>query len=392
MNTFTELGLSNQALIRLEQIGFKEPTEIQAKTVGILLAGQDIMASAQTGSGKTAAYALPIIERLGAPNKKCRALVLAPTRELALQVRNEFDRFIAPGTLKTALLHGGIGYGKQIREIRRGADIVVATPGRLIDFIEQRMIDLKNVQVLVLDEADRLMDLGFMPQVRNVAKRLPKERQTVMFSATVDHRIEALAQEFLQNPARIAAKQEQIEPASIEQKFHNINEFDKDRLLLELINQAGEGSVLVFTKTRQKASWVANRLRDANVHAQAIHGDINQNQRQRTLEQYRKGDFTVLVATDIAARGLDIPAITHVVNYDLPQSPADYIHRIGRTGRAGRSGCSHTFIAEDDGLMLRRIERLVGRSLGKRTSSKGMPAASPGGRRFKPRSRSAARR
>ncbi len=387
MSTFTQLGLSKPAVARIEEIGFKEPTEIQAKSIGTIIAGADLMGSAETGSGKTAAYALPMIDFLRSPERNFRALILVPTRELALQVQAEFERFLPPRTCRTAAIYGGCGYGKQIRDLQRNPAIIVATPGRLIDFLDQKMVDLSGVQCLVLDEADRLMDLGFMPQVRKIVGRLPKKRQTVMFSATFDQRIERLAQEYLRNPVRVEIARERLEPISIEQRFHQIQEGEKDVLLLEVVKQAGDGSVLVFTRTRRKAATVARRLRDANVVAKEIHGDISQNQRERTLEQYRKGQFTVLVATDIAARGLDIPAITHVVNYDVPQSPSDYIHRIGRTGRAGRSGCSHTFVALDDTSKVRDIERLVGRNLIDRPKF-AAPAGSPAPRRrFKPKLR-----
>lgn len=392
MATFAELGLSKPTVARIAEIGFKQPTEIQAKTIPTLVAGADLMGSAETGSGKTAAYALPIIEQLRSPGKSCRALVLVPTRELALQVQVEFDRFLPPRTCRTVAIYGGCGYGKQISELRKNPAIVVATPGRLIDLLEQRLVDLSAVQCLVLDEADRLMDLGFMPQVRKIIARLPEDRQTIMFSATFDQRIERLAHEYLQDPVRIEVKRERLEPLAIEQQFHQIQEGEKDDLLLRLVTQEGVGSVLVFTRTRSKAKTVARRLRDANVGAKEIHGDIGQNQRERTLEQYRRGQFPVLVATDIAARGLDIPAITHVVNYDLPQSPSDYVHRIGRTGRAGRPGCSHTFVAQDDRYKLRDIERLVGRSLCDRPDNNVSPGRRPtaGRRRFRSRMRSRA--
>ncbi len=385
MTTFAELGLSKPAVSRVEGIGFKQPTEIQAKTIETIIHGSDLMGSAETGSGKTAAYALPIIELLGTKSRahKCFALVVVPTRELALQVQAEFNRFLAPGTARTTAIYGGCGYGKQIGELRKNPEIIVATPGRLLDFLDQKLVDLSKVRCLVLDEADRLMDLGFMPQVRKIVARLPKDRQTVMFSATFDQRIEQLAHEYLRSPVRVEVKKERLEPISIDQQFHQIQEDQKDALLLKLVQGVEIGSVLVFTRTRRKAKVVARRLRDANITAKEIHGDIAQNQRERTLEQYRKGQFSVLVATDIAARGLDIPAITHVVNYDLPQTPSDYVHRIGRTGRAGRSGCSHTFIAQDDVYKLRDIERLVGRTLVERPK-KTSPAKSSV-RRFKPK-------
>lgn len=361
--SFAELGLSKQALACLNTIGFSEPTEIQAKAIGPMLDGRDVMASAQTGSGKTAAYALPLIDRLERRVKRCRALILVPTRELALQVKAEFERFGAHTQIKVSALYGGTGYDKQARELRAVPDVIVATPGRLGDFIQRRMADVSRVETLILDEADRLLDFGFLPQITKIIDRIPEQRQTAMFSATFDLRVQRLAKDYLVEPVRVVVQADRIEPSSIEQQFHRTSESEKDALLLKLIGDAGEGSVLVFTKTRRKAKTVAARLRAAAVQAQEIHGDVSQNQRERTLDHYRKGKFNVLVATDVAARGLDIPAISHVVNYDLPQSPADYVHRIGRTGRAGRSGCSHTFVCDNDRGSLRQIENIVGRTL-----------------------------
>ncbi len=361
MTTFTELGLSKSAVERIEQIGFKQPTEIQTGTIATILSGKDLMGSAETGSGKTAAYALPIIEQLPASAKGCSALVLVPTRELATQVKVEFDRFMNLPRSRTAAIYGGCGYGKQLADLRRNPAVIVATPGRLLDLLDRQQLNLAAVRCLVLDEADRLMDLGFMPQVRKIISVLQKNRQTVMFSATFDERIERLAKEYLRDPVRVQVQHERIEPQSIEQTFHRVMEDEKGGLLAELVNKAGSGSVLVFTRTRRRAKSVARRLRDSHIQAKEIHSDITQRQREQTLDQYRKGEFNVLVATDIAARGLDVPAITHVVNYDLPQSAPDYVHRIGRTGRAGRSGYSHTFVVQEDAGMLRQIERLVGR-------------------------------
>lgn len=392
MNTFAELGLSKPTLDRLEQIGFTQPTEIQAKTTADILCGKDLMASAETGSGKTAAYVLPLLERLPARYKGCVVLVLVPTRELAVQVRTEFERFMPAKRWGTAAIYGGCGYYNQLAELRKNPAIVIATPGRLLDLLDQKLINLSGIKHLVLDEADRLMDLGFMPQVRKIVARIPEQRQTVMFSATFDKRVEGIAQEYLIAPVRVEVKGERLEPISIEQQFHHLKEADKDGLLVKLVGSA-TGSVIVFTRTRRRAKKVATSLRGSNIQAKEIHGDISQNQREKTIQQYRMQKFNVLVATDIAARGLDIPAISDVINYDLPQCAEDYVHRIGRTGRAGRSGCSHTFVAEQDGSMLRQIERIMG-------GEPERPQPSPSGRSrrngrprgFAPRLRSAARR
>ncbi len=363
MNIFAELGLSKPTVLALEECEFIEPTEIQSKSIPIILAGQDILASAQTGSGKTAAYVLPIIELLKGHNPKPRVLVLVPTRELALQVESQVARFGMHSKLKTVTLYGGTGYEKQNRLLRRGVDFIVATPGRLLDCVERRTADLTGIEILVLDEADRLLDMGFMPQIRRVVSQIPKKRQTLMLSATIDRRIEQIAADLQNNPARVQVNSKQIEPDAIEQKFFHVNEFSKDALLIKLIQESDMDSVLVFTRTRRKAAWVRERLREASVKAEEIHGDISQSQREKTLARYRAGAFPVLVATDVAARGLDIPSISHVINYDLPETPEDYVHRIGRTGRAGKSGIAFSFVGENQRYLVRDIEKVIGRQL-----------------------------
>lgn len=363
MPTFVELGLSERSASALTKIGFTEPTEIQTKTIPLILAKSDIMASAQTGSGKTAAFALPLIDSIKEPGPRPQVLVLVPTRELALQVRGQFVRFAQNHRLRTATLYGGTGYGEQMNALRRGVDIIVATPGRLFDFVERKCVDLSKINILVLDEADRLLDMGFMPQIRKIVRHLPKERQTLMFSATIDERIKRLAAEFLNQPVAVKANSKQVEPTQIDQRLHYVNEFGKDALLVKLIADENMSSVLVFTNTKRRAEWVKGRLRDANVTAADIHGDLSQSQREKTLTGYRAGAFSVLVATDVAARGLDVPTISHVINYDLPQTPDSYIHRIGRTGRAGRTGVAISFVSEEQRHMIRDIEKAIGRVL-----------------------------
>jgi ATP-dependent RNA helicase RhlE len=390
LNIFAELGLSKPTVLALEECEFIEPTEIQSKSIPIILAGQDIMASAQTGSGKTAAYVLPIIELLKAHNPKPRVLVLVPTRELALQVESQVARFGKHSKLRTVTLYGGTGYEKQNRLLRRGVDFIVATPGRLLDCVERRTADLTGIEILVLDEADRLLDMGFMPQVRRVVSQIPKKRQTLMLSATIDRRIEQIAVDLQHHPVRVQSASKQVEPTAIEQKFFHVNEFSKDALLLQLIQESDMESVLVFTKTRRKAAWVRERLIDASIKAEEIHGDISQSQREKTLARYRAGAFPVLVATDVAARGLDIPSITHVINYDLPESPEDYVHRIGRTGRAGKSGIAFSFVGENQRYLVRDIEKVIGRQLDEKSQlhKQARPMSRPR-RPFKPPARRA---
>ncbi len=364
MTKFAELGLSKPTLAALKDAGYEVPTEIQLSSIEHVLAGRDLLASAQTGSGKTAAFALPIIDCLDEPDKQPRALILCPTRELALQVAGQFKLFSSNRGLKVVTLYGGTGMGDQIRALKGTVDIVVATPGRLIDCLQRHLVDLKNVEILVLDEADRLLDMGFAPQLRTINRYVPKERQTLLFSATIDAQVAYLAQAFTTAPVTVKVQGKTIEADTIEQKFLYVDEFDKDDLLLKVLRDINCTSTLVFTSTKRKASWVKERLRDANVPAEEIHSDIAQSQRERTLKKYREGKFSVLVATDVAARGLDIPVISHVINYDLPESPHDYIHRIGRTGRAGRSGTALSFISQEQRHLVRDIEKAVGHQLG----------------------------
>lgn len=362
---FTELGLTKRISAVLEKLEFVEPTEIQQKAIPVIVSGRDIMASAETGSGKTAAYALPIIQNLkGTSERKPRCLVLVPTRELALQVQSQFERFSNNSGMRTVVVYGGTGYEKQTRLMRRGVDVIVATPGRLFDHIERGNADLSNVSMLVLDEADRMLDMGFLPQVRQIVDEMQDRRQTLMFSATISKTVERIASEFLTNPVTVQVNTSQVEPSSIEQRIYHIDEAGKDALLVQLIKDEPEmHSVLVFTKTRRKAAKIRKRLCTSDITAEEIHGDISQSQREKTLARYREGRFSVLVATDIAARGLDIPAISHVVNYDLPMSAADYVHRIGRTGRAGRSGVALSFVCADQRHLMRDIEKVTGRPL-----------------------------
>lgn len=373
LTNFEELGLSKPAVDLLTQIGFTQPTEIQQKAIPAVLEGKDLMASAQTGSGKTAAFALPIVEQLKKENKPT-ALVLAPTRELALQIEKEFQRFGQRKGIRLVCIYGGTGYDKQIRLLKRGVDVIVATPGRLFDHLERKTVDLSMVKTLVLDEADRMLDMGFMPQVRRIVAKMSKERQTLMFSATIDKRVEQLASEYLKKPVTIRVNPQQVEAKEIEQCVYHVDESGKEALLLKLLNEQEMKSVLVFTRTRRKAGRIRDRLRASNVQAEEIHGDISQNQREKTLARYRAGAFSVLVATDVAARGLDIPSISHVVNYDLPDTAADYVHRIGRTGRAGRTGVALSFVSIEQRYLVRDIEKVTGRQL---CLPDGSPAVKP---------------
>lgn len=362
---FSELGLAKRICDDVETLGFTEPTEIQVKAIPPILAGKDIMASAETGSGKTAAYGLPIVQALrGGSQRLPRVLILVPTRELAVQVNDEINRFANKCGIRTVTIYGGTGFEKQTRILRRGVDVIVATPGRLFDHIEQGNAHLQNISMLVLDEADRMLDMGFTPQVRRIVSEIKCQRQTVMFSATINKAVERSGEEFLNDPVSICVNEGRVEPASIEQKIHLVQEADKSKLLVQLLTEEGEKrTVLVFTKTRHRAGKICSILNAADIRAGEIHSDISQNKRESTLKQFRSGQISVLVATDIAARGLDVPAISHVVNFDLPLSAADYVHRIGRTGRAGRSGIALSFVSDDQRYLIRDIEKVTGRSL-----------------------------
>ncbi len=406
MTNFIELGFPKYICAVLEEIGFKQVTEIQEKAIPQVRSGRDVMASAQTGSGKTASFALPIIEYIDQARArearsrsndkiacpiKTRALVLVPTRELAIQVSEEFQRFSKNFPLRIATIYGGASFSAQHREIKRGCHVIVATPGRLLDHMERKTLNLASIEKLVLDEADRLMDMGFMPQVRRIVNKVSKERQTIMFSATINRRVEDIAAEFLKDPVIVRANTNQVEPDDIEQKILNVDEFDKDALLLELLRKGDMDTVLVFTETRRKASWVKERLRDAKVMAEELHSDIPQTLREKTLSRFRAGKFNVLVATDVAARGLDIPAISHVVNYDLPSSSEDYVHRIGRTGRAGRKGVAYSFVSIEQKHLLKDIQKLTGKQLGADSKANSQIGnfshmKVPTGRTFRPRS------
>jgi len=387
---FSELGLSKRIAAALEQLGFVDPTEIQSRAIPVILAGRDLMASAETGSGKTAAYVLPIVQRLkGSSERLPRALVVVPTRELALQVHSQVERFSGGSGMRVVTIYGGTGYDKQVRLLRRGTDVVVATPGRLFDLIEQGSVDLSMVETLVLDEADRMLDMGFLPQVRKIIARLGRRRQTLMFSATIDPAVERIAGEFLVNPAVVRVNSGRVEPTAIDQRIFHVDETGKEALLIQLIKSEPDvKSVLVFARTRRRAAKIRKRLCAADVRAEEIHGDISQSQREKTLARYRDGLFSVLIATDIAARGLDIPAISHVFNYDLPDSPADYVHRIGRTGRAGRSGVALSFVSAEQRHLIRGIERVTGRALDPNAGQHKASAHRPsGGRPYSGRSR-----
>jgi len=359
LNSFSEMGLNAPLADALGKQGITDPTEIQTKTIPHALAGRNIMASAETGSGKTLAFLLPIIQRLGGPGQT-RALVLAPTRELALQIEANAKSYGKTAGLRTVAVVGGESLPRQIKALRTGVDILVATPGRLNDLIERGTVPLKAVEVLVLDEADRMLDMGFLPQVRRIIKHLPTKRQTMLLTATLSRDVERLAQELLTTHVRVEATRVATTVATLTQKAFPVLSHAKTPMLLALLRQHVGANFLVFTQTRRCADRVA-RILEANKHeVVTLHSDRSQSQRNKALDSFRSGRARVLVATDVAARGIDVDDISFVINYEVPATADDYIHRVGRTARAGRDGAALTLVSPEEESTLASIERIAG--------------------------------
>jgi len=368
---FEELNLAPQLLEALTACGYEEPTPIQAQTIPALLAGRDVIGSAQTGTGKTAAFVLPALHRLAqqpnapAPKHRMssapRVLVLAPTRELAQQVAEQAVRYGQRLRVCTVCLYGGAPYPVQNRQLQRGADFLVATPGRLLDHIERGRVDLSRLEVLVLDEADRMLDMGFADDVERIIALTPATRQTVLFSATFDGAIGRLASRLTRDPVRVDIRSEGTAPVAIEQRVHfSDDRSHKYRMLDHLLADVAMRQSIVFIATKRDAEALAIKLQGEGHAAAALHGDMNQYERNRTLSDLRRGGVRTLVATDVAARGIDVPGLTHVINFDLPRKAEDYVHRIGRTGRAGASGVAVSFANHAERATIRTIERFTG--------------------------------
>ncbi|WP_370319517.1 DEAD/DEAH box helicase [Oricola sp.] len=368
MTEFAALGLSERILHSLEASGFKQPTPIQAAAIPAVLEGHDLMGLAQTGTGKTAAFGLPLIEKLLAnPQhpfpKSTRALILAPTRELANQITASLKSFVKRSRLQIATVVGGQSINNQIRDLHAGKDILVATPGRLIDLMERKAIILAQTHFLVLDEADQMLDLGFIHSLKQIAKALPKERQTLLFSATMPSEIEGLARTYLTDPVRVEVTPPGKAADKIEQSVHFVSQRAKVDLLKQHLGERKEDLSLVFARTKHGAEKLMKHLVANGFSAASIHGNKSQGQRDRAIREFKSGDIRILVATDVAARGIDSPGVSHVYNFDLPQVPESYVHRIGRTARAGAEGRAVTYCAEDETKMLRDIEKLTGISI-----------------------------
>ncbi|HTM70956.1 MAG TPA: DEAD/DEAH box helicase [Luteimonas sp.] len=362
--TFETLGLSPALLRALVENKYTAPTPIQAQAIPLALAGHDLLGGAQTGTGKTAAFGLPLLQRLSKQTpakgpRKPRALVLVPTRELAVQVADSIKTFNRHLHLNVTTIYGGAGMGPQVDNLRRGADILVATPGRLIDHMERGSVKLDAIEVLVLDEADRMLDMGFLPAIKRVLQRLPAERQTLLFSATFEPRIKALALEFMRNPKQVQVAAQNTIAETIVHRVHPVDNSRKRALLIDILSKRHTDQVLVFGKTKHGCNRLAEQLGEAGLKAVAIHGNKSQAQRQKALDQFKAGRARVLVATDVAARGLDIPDLPLVINHDLPMVAEDYIHRIGRTGRNGATGEALSLVSPEEGGLLNQIQRML---------------------------------
>ncbi len=362
--TFDTLGLSAPLLRAVTELGYSKPTPIQALSIPPALSGRDVLGAAQTGSGKTAAFVLPILQRLaGQPRGKTRALILAPTRELAAQIEESAASLAKYSGVRVASVFGGVGMNPQVRAFQNGTDIIVATPGRLLDHMQHAYARLSDLEILVLDEADRMLDMGFLPDIRRVLRQLPKERQTMFFSATMPAPILELSRELVRDPARVGVERQAAPAQGVTQSVYPVGEELKTGLLLELLKQGAVGSAIVFTRTKHRANRLAEKLAGAGIPSERIHGNRSQSARTEALAGFKSGKYRVLVATDIAARGIDVEALGHVVNFDVPNVPEDYIHRVGRTARAELTGEALTFVSPAEEGDLRAIERAVGKKL-----------------------------
>jgi ATP-dependent RNA helicase RhlE len=364
---FTKFGLSDHIIKGIGAAGYTVPTPIQSLAIAPAVAGKDVIACAQTGTGKTAAFVLPILHHLAPGNgtpaggKIPRALVLTPTRELCQQVQLSAVKYGKFLSLRSVSIYGGAGMDQQVKALRRGTDIVVATPGRLLDHMQRRTVDLSGIRILVLDEADRMLDMGFINDVKKIIAAIPSKRQTMLFSATISPEIKTLASNILHDPQTVQVGERRNPAETIVQHFYSAPQGSKIDLLVHALEAERMQSVLVFSRTKHGADKISRRLERTGIASAAIHSNRTQSQREKALEGFKEGKFRVLVATDIAARGIDVSGISHVVNYDIPQYPEDYIHRIGRTGRAGASGDAITFVAREELQYLTRIEKFVGK-------------------------------
>jgi len=367
MKTFDDLGLSENLLRAVAAQGYKEPSPIQHQAIPLVLAGKDVMAAAQTGTGKTAAFTLPLLQRLSAGKsaspRQARALILTPTRELAAQVEDSIATYGKFGGLTSTVVFGGVKANRQINRLSRGVDALVATPGRLLDLYNQKAVRFDELEILVLDEADRMLDMGFIHDIRKIVNLLPRKRQTLMFSATFSREIRSLASGYMHNPVQVSVNPENATADTVEQWVYPVDKKRKPELMSHLVRENSWNQVLIFTRTKHGANRLTKQLEKDGIRSAAIHGNKSQNARTAALDSFKRGKVQALVATDIAARGLDIEQLPQVVNFDLPNVPEDYVHRIGRTGRAGSTGRSYSLVSADEADYLCDIERLIRKKL-----------------------------
>ncbi len=362
--SFKSLGLSEPLLRAITKKGYDTPSPIQQKAIPVVLQGSDVLASAQTGTGKTAGFTLPILHLLSqnkqTSKRHIRALILTPTRELAAQVYENVKEYSTNLDIQSAVIFGGVNQNPQVARLRQGVDVLIATPGRLIDLCNQKLISLSHVEIFVLDEADRMLDMGFLRDIQRVMKMLPEKRQNLLFSATFSTDIRKLAHGILTNPVEVEATPENTTVDAIDQKVFRTAKPHKTNMIIQLISEGNWSQVLVFTRTKHGANKLSEKMSESGISSAAIHGNKSQGARTKALEGFKNGNIRVLVATDIAARGLDIPLLPHVINFELPNIPEDYVHRIGRTGRAGAKGEAISIVSADETSFLRSIEKLIG--------------------------------
>ncbi|MNO59708.1 DEAD-box ATP-dependent RNA helicase CshA [compost metagenome] len=359
MKTFAEFGLEPKVLQAITELGFEESTPIQEQAIPIALTGADLIGQAQTGTGKTAAFGIPLISKIAREEEKILALVMTPTRELAIQVAEEIGKLTRFKGLRSLAIYGGQDIGRQIRGLKKKPQIIIGTPGRLLDHINRKTIRLDDVQTIVLDEADEMLDMGFMEDIQSILKLVPEERQTMLFSATMPPNIQRLAQQFLKNPQHVSVIPKQISAPLIDQAYIEVPERQKFEALSRLIDMESPDLAIVFGRTKRRVDELAEGLQKRGYSADGLHGDLSQNQRDAVMRKFRDGSIDVLVATDVAARGLDVSGVTHVINFDLPQDPESYVHRIGRTGRAGKEGTAWSFVTPREMDHLHLIERVT---------------------------------
>jgi len=359
LKTFAEFGLQPKVMQAITELGFEEATPIQEQALPLALAGTDLIGQAQTGTGKTAAFGIPLISKIDREDEKIRALIMAPTRELAIQVAEEIGKLSRFKGLRSLAIYGGQDIGRQIRGLKKKPQIIIGTPGRLLDHINRKTIRLDDVQTVVLDEADEMLDMGFMEDIQTILKLVPEERQTMLFSATMPSNIQRLAQQFLRNPQHVSVIPKQISAPLIDQAYVEVPERQKFEALSRLIDMESPDLAIVFGRTKRRVDELAEALQKRGYSADGLHGDLSQNQRDAVMRKFRDGSIDVLVATDVAARGLDVSGVTHVINFDLPQDPESYVHRIGRTGRAGKEGTAWSFVTPREMDHLHLIERVT---------------------------------